>query len=95
MKEQKQDFEFLHTSLDAIAQLVSMAIESLNMQIKSEDSDINDKKKMSLMGAKESKITKLEMHGSIHERMPVNLSSILRDEDGRVNEPVFQNINML
>ena len=42
---------------------------------------------MSLLGAKESKITKLDMHGSVYERMGTNNNqSLMRKEDGRVNE---------
>ena len=45
-----------------------MNIESLQIQISCEEQDLKDKNKMSLVGAKESKLTKQDMHASKIER---------------------------
>lgn len=52
------------TSFDALAQIMAMLVENVNMQINAEEQDLKDKRKIMLLGMKEGPITKNDMHGS-------------------------------
>ncbi|CDW82193.1 UNKNOWN [Stylonychia lemnae] len=48
---------------------VSMTLESVNMQIHSEEQDIMDRKKMALVGSKDQRLKVQELYGSVNEKV--------------------------
>eukprot|EP00347_Sterkiella_histriomuscorum_P010925 403374407 len=68
IKGQKKVTDGHTVYFEAIAQILSMTLESINMQMYTEEQDSKDKQKMALVGAKDKRLKIQELHGTTHEK---------------------------